>query len=400
VAVCFRGENEEGTIAFEQLEKMSSDKIMKRVIFLFSDTGGGHRSATEAIIEALEFDYPGHFEIGMVDVFKEYAPRPLDKAPDLYPEMTKLPLAWEVGYKLTDGQRRVRMLETTFRPYIKRAVTQLQEDYPAEIYVSVHPVFNEGFIRELGPDRPLFMTVVTDMITAHSFWYAPDADLCVVATDQARQRAIDNGVDPSKVEVIGLPVSQAHAREPGDRSEYCRQLGWPEDLPVVLLIGGGEGMGPLRRTAIAISSLDVQFGLAIITGRNRELREELQSRAWTRPVFVYGFERRLPQMMRGASLLVTKAGPGTISEALNAHLPIVLYSRLPGQEEGNVDFVVESGTGFWAPGPERSALTVRRILLNQSMLKDMRLRCAEHARPEAARRIAKRIASQLELSNS
>lgn len=367
---------------------------MKRILFLFSDTGGGHRSAAEAIIEALEFDFPGVFDIEMVDVFKEYAPKPLDKAPEIYPELAKMQLAWEVGYKLTDGPRRVRMLQSTFRPYIKRAVERIRVDHPADLFVSVHPLFNEGFLRELGPDRPIYMTVVTDMITAHSFWYAPDVDICIVATDQAKQRAIAHGLDPVKVEVVGLPVSMGHAREPGDRHELSRQLGWPEDLPVVLLIGGGEGMGPLKRTAIAIASLDIPFALAVIAGRNRELQEQLQSRDWGRPVFVYGFEDRLPQMMRAASLLVSKAGPGTISEALNAHLPMVLYSRLPGQEEGNVDFVVESGTGTWAPGPERSALAVRRILRNQEMLKEMRSRCAEHARPDAARKIASRIAAQ------
>jgi 1,2-diacylglycerol 3-beta-galactosyltransferase len=369
---------------------------MKRVLFLFSDTGGGHRSATEAITEALEKDYPGAYDIAQVDVFKEYAPRPLDKAPDLYPDLTKLPIAWEVGYKLTDGHRRVRMLETTFRPIIKRAVARLKQDYPAELYVSVHPLFNESFIRELGADRPLFMTVVTDMITAHSFWYARDVDVCIVATEQARQRAINNGVDPSKVEVIGLPVSKAHAQAPGDHREYRQEFGWPEDIPIVLLVGGGEGMGPLKRTAIALSGLDRPFGLAIIAGRNQELFKELQNRQWDRPVFVYGFEKRLPQMMRGASLLVTKAGPGTISEALNAHLPLVLYSRLPGQEEGNVDFVIETGTGFWAPGPERSALTVRRILSNPAILDDLRKNCAHHARPDAAKKIAARIAKELD----
>ncbi len=370
--------------------------MTKRVLFLFSDTGGGHRSATEAIIEALELNHPGAFEIAMVDVFKEYAPRPLDKAPDLYPEMTRLPLAWEVGYKLTDGQRRVRMLQTTFRPYIKRAIKRLQQDHPADMYVSVHPLFNEAFIRELGPERPLYITVVTDMITAHSFWYAPDVDLCIVATEQARQRALDNGLDPTQVEVIGLPVSQAHTRVPGDRIEYCRQFGWPEDMPIVLLVGGGEGMGPLKRTAIALSSLDVEFGLAVIAGRNQELLEDLKGRKWGRPVFIYGFESRLPEMMRGASMLVTKAGPGTISESLNAHLPLVLYSRLPGQEEGNVDFVVETGTGVWAPGAESSALAVRRILSSSSILTDMRKQCARYARPDAAERIADRIAIELD----
>jgi 1,2-diacylglycerol 3-beta-galactosyltransferase len=331
----------------------------------------------------------------MVDVFKEYAPRPLDKAPDFYPEMTRHPLAWEVGYKLTDGQRRVRMLQTTMRPYIKRAVTRLRQEHPADLYVSVHPLFNEGFIRELGPSRPLFMTVVTDMITAHSFWYAPDVDICIVATEQAKQRAVENGLEAAKVEVIGLPVSRAHTQQPGERSQYRRELDWPADIPIVLLVGGGEGMGPLKRTAIALSSLDVEFGLAVIAGRNQELQEELRDRKWERPVFVYGFERRLPLMMRAASLLVTKAGPGTISEALNAHLPLVLYSRLPGQEEGNVDFVAETGTGIWAPGPEYSALAVRRILSNPDLLEHMRGQCSKHARPDAAERIADRIAAEL-----
>lgn len=368
---------------------------MKSVLFLFSDTGGGHRSATEAIIEALESNFPGSFLISQVDVFKEYAPRPLDKTPDLYPEMTKLPLAWEVGYKLTDGQRRARMLQTTFRPAIKRAVARIKQDHPADLYVSVHPLFNEGFIRELGPERPLFMTVVTDMITAHSFWYAPAVDVCIVATEQAKQRAVDNGVHPSKVDVIGLPVSQAHTRAPGDRNEHRRLLGWPEDLPVVLLVGGGEGMGPLQLTARALSQLDTPFALAIIAGRNKELLAEMRRKQWGRPVFFYGFEKRMPEMMRAASLLVTKAGPGTISEAMNAHLPTVLYSRLPGQEDGNVDFVVSSGTGYWAPGPERTAAAVHRILSNPSILAGMRQQCALHARPEAATRIAARIASEL-----
>jgi 1,2-diacylglycerol 3-beta-galactosyltransferase len=301
-----------------------------------------------------------------------------------------------VGYKLTDGQRRVRMLQTTMRPYIKRAVKRLQQEHPADLYVSVHPLFNEGFIRELGPDRPQFMTVVTDMITAHSFWYAPDVDICIVATEQAKQRAVDNGVDPARVEIIGLPVSLAHTRKPGKRSHYRREFGWPEEIPMVLLVGGGEGMGPLKRTAIALSSLDVEFGLAVIAGRNQELLDELKARKWARPVFMYGFENRLPLMMRGASLLVTKAGPGTISEALNAHLPLVLYSRLPGQEEGNVDFVVETGTGVWAPGPESSALAVRRILSTPELLQDMQLQCSKYARPDAAKRIADRIAAALD----
>ena len=59
------------------------------ILFLFSDTGGGHRSATEAIIEALGLEYGADFTCEMVDIFKDHAPRPLNRMPDWYPYMVK-----------------------------------------------------------------------------------------------------------------------------------------------------------------------------------------------------------------------------------------------------------------------------------------------------------------------
>ena len=49
--------------------------------------------------------------------------------------------------------------------------------------------------------------------------------------------------------------------------------------------------------------------------------------------------------MAASNLLVTKAGPGTIAEAMILGLPLVLSTFLPGQESGNVPFVVDGGFG-------------------------------------------------------
>ncbi|TFH34054.1 MAG: galactosyldiacylglycerol synthase [Anaerolineales bacterium] len=367
---------------------MESQKA--RVLFLFSDTGGGHRSAAEAIIEALELRYAETIEPRMVDVFKEYAPRPLDRLPDLYPEMARHPQMWGWGYKLSDGPQ-AAFLEYAFWPYVRRATRRLVHEQEAECIVSVHPLFNSAYLRAAGKDHPPFITVVTDLVTAHTLWYEPKADLCIVPTEKAAQRALENGIGEEKVRVIGLPVARNFCVPFGDERSLREELKWPLDRPVILLVGGGEGMGPLEETAEKISSLDFDLALAIVTGRNEALKQKLERRSWPVPTFVYGFEHRIPDMMRAATLLVTKAGPGTITEALNAGLPMVLYSHLPGQETGNIDYVVEAGVGLWAPGPQRAAEAVRWWLWNEAVLKAAGEACQRMARPQAAMEIAEII---------
>ncbi len=156
-------------------------------------------------------------------------------------------------------------------------------------------------------------------------------------------------------------------------------------------------MGPLYETARAIDRRGEHLSLAVVAGRNRQLKQRLEQAEWRLPAFFYGFEKRMPQMMAAADLLVTKAGPGTISEALNSALPLVLCSRLPGQEDGNVGYVVEEGVGLWAPGPERSAAAVVDWLRRPEDLAAARERCRKIARPEAAKEVAQIIHTYLPL---
>ena len=83
------------------------------ILFLFSDTGGGHRSAAEAIIEAVHLQFGDAVTTEMVDVFKEYAPRPLNRMPDWYPYMVKAPHLWGASFRITDGRARARAITAT-----------------------------------------------------------------------------------------------------------------------------------------------------------------------------------------------------------------------------------------------------------------------------------------------
>jgi 1,2-diacylglycerol 3-beta-galactosyltransferase len=375
---------------------MSQNK-KPHVLFLFSDTGGGHRSAAEAIIEALELEYGDIVTTEMLDFFKSRAPLPLNKMPDWYPDMVKAPYLWGLSFKMSDGRRRARAITTSMWPYVGRAVRRIVKEHPADLIVTVHPLATTVFLKALGRHRPPFIIVVTDMVTTHALWYDQRADLILVPTEMARQRAISYEMSPGRVCVVGQPVAERYCVPVGDKETLRDRLGWEQDKNIILLVGGGEGMGPLGKTARAIANSRLDVSLAIVCGRNQRLKQHLESLDWQVPAHIYGFTREMPDFMRAADVLVTKAGPGTIAESLNAHLPMILYARLPGQEDGNVAFVVEEKVGVWAPQPELVVQTLRQWVHNPEIRMRYVENCRRAARPDASRQIARAIGETLEL---
>ena len=370
------------------------------IVFYFSDTGGGHRSAAEAIIEAINLEYKNKVTTKMVDFFKDYAPRPFNRAADIYPYMVKAPQLWSAGFHATDGRARARMFTTTMWPIARQAARSLVQSHPADLIVTVHPFANSFALRALGANRPPFINVVTDMVTTHALWYDNRADLILVPTETARQRAIKYNMPPEKVQVVGLPVADQYCQPRGRKSTLRKKLGWPLGKPIVLMVGGGEGMGPLAKTAQAIDASGLNVGLVIVCGRNQSLKASLESHKWENSTLIYGFTRDMPNFMRAADFIVTKAGPGTIAEALNAELPIILYSKLPGQEDGNVTFVQEEGAGVWAPNPQDAVRALTRWISRPEERQKVIENCRRAGRPEAARTIAHIIGEKLGLVQS
>jgi 1,2-diacylglycerol 3-beta-galactosyltransferase len=374
--------------------KLSHPNRIPKILILFSDTGGGHRSAAQAVIEALEEKHPGKFALDMVDVFKAYAPYPLNRMPDLYPAMVKAPNLWRLGYRMFDGRRRGQMVMDSLWPWVRPAAKQLVREHPADLVLCVHPLFVAPALRALGKHHPPFITVVTDLVTPPFYWFHRRVDICVVPTEEVRRTALKSGLSTEQVKLLGLPVGKKFLHM-GNRNDIRNRLGWPLDRTMVLLIGGGEGMGPLYETARYIARLNPECGLCVIAGKNEKLKKRLENAEWKIPIFIYGFTNDMPDLMQAADILVTKAGPGTITEALVSGLPMILYSRIPGQEDGNVRYVVEEGAGRWAPGAEKTAKAVRRWIVHPSFKESAAASCKRIARPRAAYEIADLIWERL-----
>jgi len=365
----------------------------RRFLLVFSDTGGGHRSAAQAVSEALQELHGEAVQIELVDALTGYAPWPLCDLPRLYPQMVKLKgWPWAVGWHISDRQRPVAAIMRGWWPVVRTATSRLLHDHPADVIVSCHPILNYPILRlldESGVATPL-ITLVTDLIAAHAFWFVPGVPRCLVPTEEARRRALTCGVPAERVLVTGLPVSPRFVATVGeDKFAVRERLGLEPGMPVVLLMGGAEGMGPLHRLCRAVADSGVQTQLVVVTGRNERLQARLAAETWPLPVRVGGFVRNMHEWMQAADLLVTKTGPSTVSEALVMGLPMVLSGALPGQERPNVDYVVQAGAGVWAPAPGRVATVVRELLPPANpRLAQMAARARALAQPNAARRVA------------
>ncbi len=366
----------------------------KNIVILYSDTGGGHRSQGRAIQEALAARYGAEAQVTMVDGLKRYAPYPFNRLPDWYPRLSAHRRLWKYGYRLTDGPRRFLFISTLLSPIARQATLQFIRDHRADAYVAVHAIYLTPLLSALRQPRPPLITLVTDPVSVHAVWYHPQVDLYIVATETARQRMMLNGVAPDKLHLAGLPVAAAFCGRAGDKARLRSELGWRTGRPVVLVVGGGEGMGPVYEITQAISSAGLDCELAVVAGRNQALRASLEAATWKVPTHIYGFVTEMADLMCAADVLVTKAGPATIWEAFGAGVPIVLYDYLPGQEEGNVTYVENSGAGRVALSPQAVVDVLREWLGPQAdphALGQAALNAQKLAQPDAAARIAELI---------
>mmetsp|Transcript_30009 Transcript_30009/g.70081 ORF Transcript_30009/g.70081 Transcript_30009/m.70081 type:complete len:450 (+) Transcript_30009:36-1385(+) len=379
----------------------------RRVRFLFSDTGGGHRASALALQGAIESMYPGQIECDLVDLFVASEVWPFCEAPAAYRWMAERPAYWKAFFEAG---------ATPFGAWLNEVVTDclcgaayrklLAASPRPDCVVSVHPLMQGPALRALadidgGIRKTPFATVVTDLGSAHPKWFHTGVDKCYVPSDVLVDIARGVGLETEQVVLHGLPIRKAfwQGRTPLGSKQVVRQtLGLDSETPTCLVVGGGDGMGGLFSVASAVgSALGEREGssqLVVVCGRNEECKSSLGAVKWPSNVhvMVLGFVSEMEQWMGAADALVTKAGPGTIAEAAAMGLPCVLSGYLPGQEEGNVDFVISGGFGKLNEDPAEIGKTVRQWLDEPDMLAAMSTAASAAARPDATSAIASDLA--------
>ncbi|MQM14313.1 hypothetical protein Taro_047246 [Colocasia esculenta] len=394
----------DGPVVLEDEEHVSAAELdrPKRVLILMSDTGGGHRASAEAIKAAFHEEFGEEYQrvdAGFCDGFVD---RPHAMA--LQPVAPELQLPREAWGLVEDDilwERSSPCSPASFcsNLNVHSQVVKGLMKYQPDIIISVHPLMQHVPLRILRAKgllkKIVFTTVVTDLSTCHPTWFHKLVTRCYCPSAEVSKRALKAGLKPSQIKVYGLPVRPSFVKPVRPKVELKRELGMDEELPAVLLMGGGEGMGPIEATAKALadSLYDETQGepvgqILVICGRNKKLVTKLQSVEWKIPVQVKGFITKMEECMGACDCIITKAGPGTIAEAMISGLPIILNDYIAGQEAGNVPYVVENGFGKFSKAPKEIAKTVAQWFGPEAdELKTMSQNALRLARPDAVFKI-------------
>jgi 1,2-diacylglycerol 3-beta-galactosyltransferase len=378
--------------------------VTKRIVLLYADTGGGHRTAAEAVARGLHMLYGERYETRLLNAISALS-YPFNQMERSYPLVVNgARVLHQAAFYATNGRYRSLIVRKMLQMSGAKMATVVLHENPADVYVCCSPIYSQvlpHYMRRFGCHSRL-VVVATDMVSGHATNYTPEADFCLVPTEPARQEAIQMGVSPERIAVTGQPVWPDLRARMGQssRAQTRATLGFDEHMPLALLIGGGDGMGQLTATAREIAHSGLPLQLLVVCGRNDAVRQELDQLQTSLPLKTVGFVTHVPELMGAADFLITKAGAATVGEAFIAGLPILLYDAVPGQEEGNVRYVVHESAGAWCPAPRAIVKELRRLLDHPEAAASMRQASARLARPDSALDIARAVTRLCESNGS
>jgi processive 1,2-diacylglycerol beta-glucosyltransferase len=367
-----------------------------RVLIATVTAGGGHLQAAAALDEAWTTAYPSD-EVKRVDLL-DLVPKVQRKfyAEGYVKLIAHAPELYELFFNRTDNPKRLRELSTLrrrFAEHTNRKFVGLVNQFKPDVVLCTHflPLEVLGSLKNRTPStraaersarhHPYVVCVVTDF-EAHALWMEPGVDLYCVAAEETKARLVARKVNAESVVVTGIPIGGRFS-QPIDAAVVRRRRGLRDDLPTVLVLGGGFGMGPVAEILESLDSIEREFQIVVVAGRNADLRRELAVQDRRHPTHVLGFVTNMHEMMAVADLIVTKPGGLTTAEALALGKPLCILNPIPGQEAANSDFLLERGAAAKVNRVEVLPFRVGR-LLGSPKLKEMAACARALGRPDAA----------------
>ncbi|MFC5531517.1 MGDG synthase family glycosyltransferase [Cohnella yongneupensis] len=250
----------------------------------------------------------------------------------------------------------------------------------------------------LGRRIPMF-NVVTDF-DLHMRWVHPQVDKYYVATDDLRLQLNKLGIGDNRIKATGIPLRRSFAEQLSlsEREAVAARYGLTPDQPIVLLMAGAYGNFANLRNLCGKLSVQKNIQTIVVCGHNRSVQSELHRRfAMHANVTVLGYVDRIDELMRLAACIVTKPGGLTMSEAIEARLPIFLLRPVPGQERNNALYLQRQGAAFISRSIEELFQAILRLLRDSHHRLAMCRALERLSKESASDRIALDITNQLHI---
>lgn len=352
--------------------------MQKKVLIMSASTGGGHNRAARAIKEELTNKSIDGITIDceIIDSLK-IVNGTMDKLISRgYEKSAKYtPKAWGGVYKLTESNliSRNEFKDNPLTSLISRKLKKLIEVKKPDLIIGTHPfpmialstlkkhsqlsknnelsTFTESFHKYYqNLDIPPLITVLTDY-TTHSAYIQNEIDYYITGHEYVKELLIEDGIEAEKIKPYGIPVEKSFLTN-RSRETVLSELNLDPNKFTVLLMGGSFGAGSIKDTLSELISIDRDFQIIVITGRNKSLKEKLEKNLMSheqsidKNICVLGFTDKMNDLLSAVDILVSKPGGLTTTESLLKEVPMIVPYFIPGQEEENLDFLSNCGASL------------------------------------------------------
>lgn len=350
----------------------SAGKKSPRILIAHVTAGAGHQRAAEALGKAYQQLYPDA-NVKLVDTL-DYINTVYKKVySNTYLALVKhTPRLWGYFYERFDKE------EDRLEDKVRQGMESLQagdfrdflDDFSPDMVICTHFLPMELISRwkkKRKSSLPLY-AVVTDF-ALHTFWIVEEVNAYFVGNDDVARELQTRGAKVKDIYQTGIPIDPVFSNLPL-QGELRDKLGLQRDLPTVLIMGGGYGMGDMASLVRSFRDTTLKMQLIVVCGRNEALQNEIGQIATSLPMpyKVLGFVGNVHELMRASDLVITKPGGLSSSEALASNCPMMIINPIPGQEQRNSDYLLENGAATILHQIPDGAYYVEKLLRNQERL--------------------------------
>jgi processive 1,2-diacylglycerol beta-glucosyltransferase len=363
----------------------------RNILIISASIGSGHTQAANAVRDELLRCSPAS-KVTVVD-FMDGSSSFGSLIKETYLKMIDVfPNAYDLLYRWSQGPFHGSNVKNLTALVMKTRMLRLLREYRPDLVIFTHPFpcCAAAYLRRTRRIAVPLIAVMTDF-ASHQLWIHREIDLYFVANPEIKKALCDRGIADTAVYVTGIPISPKFAKTPlNDSNRNSRE-------PVVLIMGGGLGLGSVEKVMLHLAASKYPLRIVVVAGKNSRLRQKLiaAKKRSPHPVTIIGYTDRVNELMANASILITKPGALTCSEALAMQLPLLLYNPIPGQEEDNANYLTRQGVAVRITADDQFTQAVDRLITTPEVLNEMQLKARNASRPNAAADIAAILLTRL-----
>ncbi|MFC1624126.1 glycosyltransferase [Candidatus Omnitrophota bacterium] len=360
---------------------------------MYITANSGHHCATIALENALKSISPS-VEALNINAFG-YTNPILEKVINkTYMSVIKnKPEVWEYLYDNPKVLKNVQGMRDAIHRFNSKKLKSLLKDFKPDAVVCTQ-AFPCGMVADYKKNLNLHLPIVgvlTDH-APHMYWIFRNVDYYITPSEASKERFMKNGVSSSRIKAFGIPIDPRFNKH-HDKNMIYKKLGLNPKVATVLIMGGSQGLGPVKDIVDILEDIEIPFQLVVVCGINKRLKKNLYKRVsgYNKKLLVVGHIENVDELMEVSNIVITKPGGLTTAEALSKDLPMIIANPIPGQEEKNTEFLLDQGVAFKAEDSEDIQALVKELLLDATKLNEMQMRASMLKKPNAAMDIAELV---------